>query len=421
MIAIKKYFSSRKRRNSADYDSPSGLTCTCPHGNSSTTNSVSGTKRRPQRDELLLPKLSLLRDSRGYIRNEDNDASSTASSSRYDNHRYRRSISLGQILQTSEESPYANDYSRPGGRTSYPGSTEPSPADEGGGAGRELSEFEKENLLFLKDLDNSYHRPLTQSLSNTSLGSTYSEDSLTGDSTPRGGSPYPGRREYPRTAYSPSKTSPSKIIRSISREEPEDDLSEGETSRDERRRKEVMGRKTSLPILTSRAGGSTSDSSAPSSLSSLQGAPAWWNSKPIRDPPPRKYSDNSISPSPSFIQAKMVFSHRSLSSPGENNSKIPTAASPVAGSRFLQDSPWRKSKNNANAMTPETIDAMQGMESLENETAFATIIQDAVNIAVIIASIAEEWSYYKGNSLGLYFPEKLRRPVAETVVSGCLL
>ncbi|XP_066967006.1 uncharacterized protein [Macrobrachium rosenbergii] len=394
-------------------ESPSGLTCTCPHGNTtgSTNSSSTFTKRRPpHRDDLLLlPKLSLSRDSRGYIRQDDHDdgggggggissskqkasSSSSASSSRY-----RRSISLGQILQASEESPYANGYSRPCGRTSYPGSTEPSPADEGGGgaAGRELSDFEKENLLFLKDLDNSYHRPLTQSLSNTSLGSTYSEDSLTGDSTPRGGSPYPGRREYPRTAYSPSKTSPSKIIRSISREEPEDDLSEGDTSQDERRRKEVvMGRKTSLPILASRAGGSTSDSSAPSSLSSLQGAPAWWNSKPLKDPPPRKYSDNSISPSPSFIQAKMVFSHRSLSSPGdtsrippgestsrippgestsrippgESSSRIPTASVSGGGSGtrgFLQEPPWRKSKgiaaSSASATTPDTIiDAMQG-------------------------------------------------------------
>ncbi|XP_064118725.1 mucin-2-like isoform X4 [Macrobrachium nipponense] len=370
-------------------DSPSGLTCTCPHGNttgSTSSSSSTFTKRRPpHRDDLLLlPKLSLSRDSRGYIRQDDHDdgggggggisSKPKASSSSGSSSRYRRSISLGQILQASEESPYANGYSRPCGRTSYPGSTEPSPADEGGGgaAGRELSDFEKENLLFLKDLDNSYHRPLTQSLSNTSLGSTYSEDSLTGDSTPRGGSPYPGRREYPRTAYSPSKTSPSKIIRSISREEPEDDLSEGDTSQDERRRKEVvMGRKTSLPILASRAGGSTSDSSAPSSLSSLQGAPAWWNSKPVKEPPPRKYSDNSISPSPSFIQAKMVFSHRSLSSPGGDTSRIPpgesTSRIPTA-SGFLQEPPWRKSKGGvastaaAAGVTSDSMDALQDIE-----------------------------------------------------------
>ncbi|XP_066967037.1 nucleolar protein dao-5-like isoform X39 [Macrobrachium rosenbergii] len=439
MIAIKKYFTSRKRRNSADYESPSGLTCTCPHGNTtgSTNSSSTFTKRRPpHRDDLLLlPKLSLSRDSRGYIRQDDHDdgggggggissskqkasSSSSASSSRY-----RRSISLGQILQASEESPYANGYSRPCGRTSYPGSTEPSPADEGGGgaAGRELSDFEKENLLFLKDLDNSYHRPLTQSLSNTSLGSTYSEDSLTGDSTPRGGSPYPGRREYPRTAYSPSKTSPSKIIRSISREEPEDDLSEGDTSQDERRRKEVvMGRKTSLPILASRAGGSTSDSSAPSSLSSLQGAPAWWNSKPLKDPPPRKYSDNSISPSPSFIQAKMVFSHRSLSSPGdtsrippgestsrippgestsrippgESSSRIPTASVSGGGSGtrgFLQEPPWRKSKgiaaSSASATTPDTIiDAMQDIERKASVNPDSKISPSATNTTTTTTS-----------------------------------
>ncbi|XP_066967021.1 serine-rich adhesin for platelets-like isoform X24 [Macrobrachium rosenbergii] len=420
-------------------ESPSGLTCTCPHGNTtgSTNSSSTFTKRRPpHRDDLLLlPKLSLSRDSRGYIRQDDHDdgggggggissskqkasSSSSASSSRY-----RRSISLGQILQASEESPYANGYSRPCGRTSYPGSTEPSPADEGGGgaAGRELSDFEKENLLFLKDLDNSYHRPLTQSLSNTSLGSTYSEDSLTGDSTPRGGSPYPGRREYPRTAYSPSKTSPSKIIRSISREEPEDDLSEGDTSQDERRRKEVvMGRKTSLPILASRAGGSTSDSSAPSSLSSLQGAPAWWNSKPLKDPPPRKYSDNSISPSPSFIQAKMVFSHRSLSSPGdtsrippgestsrippgestsrippgESSSRIPTASVSGGGSGtrgFLQEPPWRKSKgiaaSSASATTPDTIiDAMQDIERKASVNPDSKISPSATNTTTTTTS-----------------------------------
>ncbi|XP_066967028.1 platelet binding protein GspB-like isoform X31 [Macrobrachium rosenbergii] len=341
-------------------ESPSGLTCTCPHGNTtgSTNSSSTFTKRRPpHRDDLLLlPKLSLSRDSRGYIRQDDHDdgggggggissskqkasSSSSASSSRY-----RRSISLGQILQASEESPYANGYSRPCGRTSYPGSTEPSPADEGGGgaAGRELSDFEKENLLFLKDLDNSYHRPLTQSLSNTSLGSTYSEDSLTGDS------------------------------------------------------------------------------SAPSSLSSLQGAPAWWNSKPLKDPPPRKYSDNSISPSPSFIQAKMVFSHRSLSSPGdtsrippgestsrippgestsrippgESSSRIPTASVSGGGSGtrgFLQEPPWRKSKgiaaSSASATTPDTIiDAMQDIERKASVNPDSKISPSATNTTTTTTS-----------------------------------
>ncbi|XP_037800595.1 uncharacterized protein LOC119595549 [Penaeus monodon] len=303
----------------------SGLTCTCPQSTSSSA------KRRSLRDTLTLPRLALASEAAS---NQDDGRSS--SSSLHDYPRYRRSISLGQILQHSD-GPYNDGFNSAG--STYPGSSETSPDTHTDATGRELSDFEKENLLFLKDLDNSYHRPLTQSLSNTSLGSTFSEDSLTGDSTPRGGSPYPGRREFPRTAYSPSKTSASKIIRSVSREEPEDDLSEGEASRDGRRRPEATGRKISLPILAYR--GSTSDSSAPSSVSSLQGAPAWWNSRQVREPPPRKFSLNHTSPSPSssFAQAKMVFTGRSLSSPSEPPSRIPMATHSNGG--FLQEPPWR--------------------------------------------------------------------------------
>ncbi|XP_070001206.1 nucleolar protein dao-5 isoform X24 [Penaeus vannamei] len=324
MLAIKKYF-TRRRRNSADYDS-SGLTCTCPQSASS--------KRRSLRDTLTLPRLALASEAAS---NQDDGRSSSSSLHEYP--RYRRSISLGQILQHSD-GPYSDGFNSAG--STYPGSSETSPDTHTDATGRELSDFEKENLLFLKDLDNSYHRPLTQSLSNTSLGSTFSEDSLTGDSTPRGGSPYPGRREFPRTAYSPSKTSASKIIRSVSREEPEDDLSEGEASRDGRRRPEATGRKISLPILAYR--GSTSDSSAPSSVSSLQGAPAWWNSRQVREPPPRKFSLNhtsSSSPSSSFAQAKMVFTGRSLSSPSDPPSRIPMATHTNGGGGFLQEPPWR--------------------------------------------------------------------------------
>ncbi|XP_042878382.1 mucin-19-like isoform X3 [Penaeus japonicus] len=312
----------------------SGLTCTCPQSN------PTNTKRRSLRDTLTLPRLALASEAAS---NQDDGRSS--SSSLHDYPRYRRSISLGQILQHSDGGPYNDGFNSAG--STYPGSSETSPDTHTDATGRELSDFEKENLLFLKDLDNSYHRPLTQSLSNTSLGSTFSEDSLTGDSTPRGGSPYPGRREFPRTAYSPSKTSASKIIRSVSREEPEDDLSEGEASRDGRRRPEASGRKISLPILAYR--GSTSDSSAPSSVSSLQGAPAWWNSRQVREPPPRKFSLNhtsSSSPSSSsFAQAKMVFTGRSLSSPSDPPSRIPMATHSNGGGGFLQEPPWRSPRS----------------------------------------------------------------------------
>ncbi|XP_070001190.1 serine-rich adhesin for platelets isoform X8 [Penaeus vannamei] len=316
----------RHAGHAAQAQDSSGLTCTCPQSASS--------KRRSLRDTLTLPRLALASEAAS---NQDDGRSSSSSLHEYP--RYRRSISLGQILQHSD-GPYSDGFNSAG--STYPGSSETSPDTHTDATGRELSDFEKENLLFLKDLDNSYHRPLTQSLSNTSLGSTFSEDSLTGDSTPRGGSPYPGRREFPRTAYSPSKTSASKIIRSVSREEPEDDLSEGEASRDGRRRPEATGRKISLPILAYR--GSTSDSSAPSSVSSLQGAPAWWNSRQVREPPPRKFSLNhtsSSSPSSSFAQAKMVFTGRSLSSPSDPPSRIPMATHTNGGGGFLQEPPWR--------------------------------------------------------------------------------
>ncbi|KAG7160029.1 hypothetical protein Hamer_G017481 [Homarus americanus] len=371
MLAIKKYFTSRRGRSSDEFETPRGLVCTCPHGTGSSVNvGGAGVSEKPRRrtrekDDLSLPSPSLLRrhqtssspsvrqyptSSSPSVRQHsatssvrqaiDDEGPSCSSASRY--HRYRRSVSLDQILQSSDGSHSDGGLTT---TTHYPySSASLDPPDHhppGGDAdgGRELSDFEKENLLFLRDLDNSYYRPLTHSLSNTSLGSTFSEDSLAGESTPRGGSPYPGRREYPRTAYSPSKTSPSKIIRSISREEDEDDLSEDEIGRGKDR--DSFKRKISLPVFMGR--GSTSDSSAPSSVCSLPGSSAWWSHKPVRLPPPRKYSTNHSPPYTSSInQAKMLFTNRSFSSPaGQSTSSTTPANKKVNEISFItwDDSP----------------------------------------------------------------------------------
>ncbi|XP_069187018.1 vitellogenin-1 [Procambarus clarkii] len=340
MLAIKKYFTSKKRRNSAEYGTAGGGgLCTCPQ--------VGGDGRRPsEKDHLSLPSPSLLRHSQGASARQDKDVEVP----RYQRHRYRRSISLGQILQSSDGScsegvtassgPY---YCRPQADADTNGRASPDSLNETytDGYGRELSDFEKENLLFLKELDNSYHRALSHSLSNTSLGSTFSEDSLAGDSTPRGGSPYPGRREYPRTAYSPSKTSPSKIIRSISREEDEDDLSEDEVRRDSRgKNQSSFKRKISLPIFMGR--GSTSDSSAPSSVCSLPSSSAWWSSRPAPPPPHRKLSSSHSTPFSSASEAKMLLSNRSFSPISQSSSKN-TAANKSSSSS--QKRPWSRSWN----------------------------------------------------------------------------
>ncbi|XP_069187266.1 nucleolar protein dao-5 isoform X11 [Procambarus clarkii] len=340
MLAIKKYFTSKKRRNSAEYGTAGGGgLCTCPQ--------VGGDGRRPsEKDHLSLPSPSLLRHSQGASARQDKDVEVP----RYQRHRYRRSISLGQILQSSDGScsegvtassgPY---YCRPQADADTNGRASPDSLNETytDGYGRELSDFEKENLLFLKELDNSYHRALSHSLSNTSLGSTFSEDSLAGDSTPRGGSPYPGRREYPRTAYSPSKTSPSKIIRSISREEDEDDLSEDEVRRDSRgKNQSSFKRKISLPIFMGR--GSTSDSSAPSSVCSLPSSSAWWTSRPAPPPPHRKLSSSHSTPFSSASEAKMLLSNRSFSPISQSSSKN-TAANKSSSSS--QKRPWSRSWN----------------------------------------------------------------------------
>ena len=104
------------------------------------------------------------------------------------NHRpnYRRSISLGQILNDDRGNINRTEN---GGLNSVGNSCDASPDSmpDQSSSSREMSDFEKENLLFLRTLDNSYHRelesthgPLVASLSNTSIGSTFSDDSLTG-------------------------------------------------------------------------------------------------------------------------------------------------------------------------------------------------------------------------------------------------
>ncbi|XP_069951743.1 nucleolar protein dao-5 isoform X8 [Cherax quadricarinatus] len=319
MLAIKKYFTSRKRRNSAEYGS-AGVICTCPYG---------GGDGRPasEKDNLSLPSPSLFRNSRE-SESWQKDRPNGHEVPRYTRHRYRRSISLGQILQsldgscsdgvTASTSLYYYPHSASATSTTTDTSFTDTYTD---GYGRELSDFEKENLLFLKELDNSYHRTLSHSLSNTSLGSTFSEDSLAGDSTPRGGSPYPGRREYPPTAYFPSKTSPSNIIRSISREENED-----EVERDvDGKNKSSFKRKISLPIFMGH--GSTSDSSTPSSVCSLPGSSAWWTNKQAHPPPLKKFSGSHMPSFTSARQSKMHLINRSLSSPVVQSSMRNTTAS----------------------------------------------------------------------------------------------
>ena len=69
--------------------------------------------------------------------------------------------------------------------------------------------------------------------------------SVTEDSTPRGGSPFPNRREFPRSGYVPSRSMHSRIIRSISHEEAEEET-DSETSHDIPHPRPVP-RKTSLP------------------------------------------------------------------------------------------------------------------------------------------------------------------------------
>ncbi|CAL4063117.1 unnamed protein product, partial [Meganyctiphanes norvegica] len=310
---------------------PPGLTCTCPHNSANEDDSW----RRKTKDDVCMPKFRLSGETQFY-RNNTTDADSDTASSSYKPRQYRRSVSLNEILNSdvgTSSGHYSDDQSSPvqphsdgltsRGSTVYPGSSSDASPD-GNVTGHELSDFEKENLLFLKDLDNNKSfrnmvdtgmaRPLQESLSYTSLGSCSSE-SLTGDSTPRGGSPYPGRKDFHRSTYSPAKKAPSGIMRSISREEPEDDLSESEVSQDEHKDAMLLprgGRRISLPPL------SFSRTSSASSLSSAGGCgPAWWNTRSVRDKPvpPRR----SLSPGPGTVaRARRIYSYRSLSSPGDN-------------------------------------------------------------------------------------------------------
>ncbi|XP_050693905.1 mucin-19-like [Eriocheir sinensis] len=299
----------KERRQKID---SAGLVCTCPHESP-----------RPPSPATVSPSLPQGRE----------DGGRDLPRPRH-RHTYRRSVSLGQILQRSDSS--SSDVSglyHPGGsfQRDAGGSPRPNrhahahahaqPPSESA-EGQELSDFEKENLLFVRELDNSYHRPLCHSLSNTSLGSTFSEDSLTGESTSRGGSPYPGRREYPRGVFSPPRVPPSSLLRSVSREEDEEEEEEeeeGEAYTIPRRGgggggggggrlvngglttstttttsailpssssyssflsssspppppPSVFRRKVSIPALS----GNISDSSVPSTVSGHQGA-AWWS------------------------------------------------------------------------------------------------------------------------------------------------
>ncbi|XP_045101350.1 uncharacterized protein LOC123498161 isoform X2 [Portunus trituberculatus] len=173
MLAVKKYFNPRRRRNSAEFDS-SGLVCTCPYGSP-----------RPSSPAPPLPVPGAAGGREG---------AGTDSPPLARRHQYRRSVSLGQILHRSDSS--SSDIStlyNPGRRYYRDPRGSPRPhthalhahahADHPDNAGHELSDFEKENLLFVRDLDNSYHRPLCHSTSNASICSAFSEDSLTGDSS----------------------------------------------------------------------------------------------------------------------------------------------------------------------------------------------------------------------------------------------
>ena len=179
------------------------MTCTCAASRAGTATALGKAGRR-RRDVSPSPSLGGLFGGRTSVWNGGpGQESPPPGAARRE--AYRRSISLGQILQgdscgTGAESRVNGGYR---GTLTSAGSSEASPDSQTDG--RELTEFEKENLLFLKDLDNSYHhdepiyaqpydvyhRPcsqahhpyhssLVQSVSNTSLVSAYSDDSITG-------------------------------------------------------------------------------------------------------------------------------------------------------------------------------------------------------------------------------------------------
>ena len=175
------------------------IACTC------SANKSSGKGTRKRRDVSPSPSLGGLFGSRSALWNGGpGQESPPPGASRRD--AYRRSISLGQILQADTMPPGApaSSVATGGyrGTLTSAGSSEASPDSQQDG--RELTEFEKENLLFIKDLDNSYYhkepiyaqpydsyhppshhmyqRPLMHSVSNTSLVSAYSDDSMAGES-----------------------------------------------------------------------------------------------------------------------------------------------------------------------------------------------------------------------------------------------
>ncbi|XP_018023408.1 uncharacterized protein LOC108679320 isoform X2 [Hyalella azteca] len=187
---------------------------------------------------------------------------------------YRRSVSLGQILQGDGHS------ERSAHRGSREGCTPEIDDPDGDTDERELTEFEKENLLFLKDLDNSYHNqePIYMepydmnhmlqmyqqqpgpyhrtasvlSNSNTSLVSAYSDDSVSGESTPRGscGSPFRGSGQRP----SPSRAQNCYLLRSASRpheEQPAEEEDEVEDDEGEEENLPSSRARSSIPVPTS--------------------------------------------------------------------------------------------------------------------------------------------------------------------------
>lgn len=181
------------------------MTCTCAASKASTSKNC-----RRRRDISPSPSLGGLFGGRSTVWNGGpGQESPPPGAARRD--AYRRSISLGQILQGDPPSSAHSSGGSNGvrgalggyrGTLTSAGSSDASPDSQTDG--RELTEFEKENLLFLKDLDNSYHheepiyaqpydtyhqpcpqsyhRPIAQSISNTSLASAYSDDSVTGKS-----------------------------------------------------------------------------------------------------------------------------------------------------------------------------------------------------------------------------------------------